>query len=250
MSPNLLLAGVGFIAGVMNAVAGGGTFVTFPALVFAGVPSVAANATSTVALFPGSFASAWAYREDFRPMEGISPGKLLPLSIVGGVAGAVLLLLTPSSTFDFIIPWLLLLGTLAFAFGKQAGAALRSKVRLGPGVLICCQLFLAVYGGYFGGAVGIMMMAVWGLLSDRDFKDMHAPRTLLVGTANAVAVVIFIAAHAVYWREAAALMVGAVAGGLFGAWIGRRAPARVVRVITLTVACLITVAFFVKTLGR
>src|ERR1700709_1163067 len=105
MSSNALLAGVGFIAGVMNAIAGGGTFVTFPALVFAGVPSVAANATSTVALLPGAFASAWAYRDDFRPFECRGPRKLLPLSIAGGIAGAVLLLLTPQATFDFVIPW-------------------------------------------------------------------------------------------------------------------------------------------------
>ena len=121
LSPYPLLAGAGFIAGAMNAIAGGGSFVTFPALVFVGVPSINANVTSTVALFPGSFASAWAYRREFNSSEGLSVRALLPVSLAGGLAGALLLLLTPVRTFDAVVPWLLLLGTLAFAFGRQAG---------------------------------------------------------------------------------------------------------------------------------
>ncbi|HEX4382200.1 MAG TPA: sulfite exporter TauE/SafE family protein [Myxococcales bacterium] len=244
MSSNLLLAGVGFVAGVMNAIAGGGTFVTFPALVFAGVPSVAANATSTVALFPGAFASAWAYREDFRPMEGMSPKKLLPLSLAGGIAGAVLLLLTPQSTFDFVIPWLLLLGTLAFAFGKQAGAALRSKVRLGPGVLICCQLVLAVYGGYFGGAVGLLMIAMWSLFGVADLHAMNAAKALQVGSLNAVAVTVFIFAGKVFWPQALTMAVAAILGGYFGARVGRKLPQVAVRIVINCVNVTMTAIFF------
>jgi uncharacterized membrane protein YfcA len=147
------------------------------------------------------------------------------------------------------LPWLMLIATLMLMFGRQWGEWLRQRVHIGPKAMIGAQTVLGVYGGYFGGAVGIMMMAAWGLLSERDIKDMNAPRTLLVGSANTVAVGIFIAAHSVYWREAVTLLLGAVAGGLFGAWVGRRAPSRVVRAITLTVACGITVAFFVKSYG-
>ena len=107
----------------MNAMAGGGSFVTFPALVFSGVPSINANVSSTVALFPGSFASAWAYRDEFSATEGLSVKALLPVSLAGGLVGALLLLFTPVRTFDAVVPWLLLLGTLAFAFGRQAGEA-------------------------------------------------------------------------------------------------------------------------------
>jgi uncharacterized membrane protein YfcA len=250
MNPNLLLAGVGFIAGVMNAIAGGGTFVTFPALVFAGVPSVAANATSTVALFPGAFASAWAYREDFRPFEGMSPRKLLPLSIAGGVAGAVLLLLTPQATFDFVIPWLLLLGTLAFAFGRTAGAALRKRVRLGPGVLIAVQLLLAIYGGYFGGAVGLLMIAAWSLFGVADLHAMNAAKALQVGCLNAVAVAVFVFAGKVYWTQALFMAVAAILGGYLGARVGRKLPQLAVRVVINCTNVCMTAIFFYRLIAR
>jgi uncharacterized membrane protein YfcA len=244
MNPTLLLAIAGFLAGVMNAVAGGGTFVTFPALVFAGVPSVAANATSTVALFPGAFASAWAYREDFRPLEGMATRKLLPVSLAGGVLGATLLLLTPQATFDAVIPWLLLLGTLAFAFGRRAGVALRRTVQIGPGILTCAQLFLSVYGGYFGGAVGLLMMAVWSLFGVTDLRAMNAAKALLVGSLNAIAVTIFIAAGKVFWPQAAIMAAAAVAGGYAGARVGRRLPQGYVRAIINTVNVIMTALFF------
>src|SRR5919206_2749126 len=164
----------------MNAIAGGGSFVTFPALVFAGVPSVTANASSTVALFPGSLTSAWAYRHYLRGFGGVSLRALLIVSLAGGLLGAVLLLVTPQATFDAVIPWLLLLATLALGFGREAGAALRRVVRIGPGPVLVMQFLLAVYGGYFGGAVGIMMMAVWNLLSTADLKAMKPAKTGLV----------------------------------------------------------------------
>jgi uncharacterized membrane protein YfcA len=239
MSPTVLLAGAGLVAGVMNALAGGGTFVTFPALVFAGVPSVAANATSTVALFPGAFASAWAYREDFRPFEGMAPRKLLPVS-----------LLTPQATFDTVIPFLLLLGTLAFAFGRRAGAALRRVVRVGPKILGGAQFFLAVYGGYFGGAVGLMMMAVWSVFGVTDVRAMNAAKTLLVGSLNTIAVVIFVAAGKVYWPQAVTMMVAAIIGGYAGARVGRRVDPRAVRLLINAVNVTMTAIFFWRLLAR
>jgi uncharacterized membrane protein YfcA len=157
----LLLAAAGVTAGAMNAAAGGGSFVSIPALVATGVPAVAANASSTVALLPGTIASAWAWREDYRSFEGVRLGTMIAISLVGGLAGAVLLLATSERAFDALLPWLLLTGTLAFAFGARLGQALRKRVSIGPGTVIGAQVVLSVYAGYFGGGVGIMMMAAW-----------------------------------------------------------------------------------------
>jgi uncharacterized membrane protein YfcA len=191
----VLLAG--FVAGTMNAVAGGGSFISFPALVFVGLPPVVANASSTVALVPGAFASAWAYREDFRSVRGMPLRWLLPASL----AGALLLLSTPAHLFDAVVPWLLLTGTLAFAFGRQAGRMLARVLRVGSGVLLGTQLLLAVYGGYFGGAVGIMMMAAWSLFGLTDIRAMSATRTILVGATNTAAVLCFVVTGLVRWPE-------------------------------------------------
>ena len=244
MEHTLLLTTAGFIAGVMNAIAGGGSFITLPALIAAGVPSVAANASSTVALFPGSLASALGYRAEFHPFEGVRVGVLLAVSLLGGILGALLLLATSSTAFDAVLPWLMLVATLAFAFGRPAGAALRRAVRIGPGALLAAQFLIAIYGGYFGGAVGIMMMAAWSVFGIDDLRAMNAAKTLLVGATNSVAVVCFIAAGEVHWTQTLAMLAGAVAGGYAGARVGRRLdPARTrIGISLLNVA--ITGAFF------
>ena len=162
----------------MNAVAGGGSFVTFPVLVLAGLPPIAANASSTVALFPGTMASTWAYRDDLRGIGGIGLKVLLPISLAGGLIGAILLLVTPGGVFDVVIPWLLLLATLTFAGGRRLGDWLRRHVRIGRGAFLVIQFILSIYGGYFGGAVGLMMMAVWTLLDSAELKAMAAPRAV------------------------------------------------------------------------
>ncbi len=244
-----LLFGAGFLAGAMNAAAGGGSFVTLPTLVFAGVPSVAANASSTVALFPGSFASAWAYRDDFVPFELISLRKMLAVSLTGGIAGALLLLVTSASTFDRIVPWLLLVGTLAFAFGNRAGLLLRRYIRIDARLMFICQFFLGVYGGYFGGAVGIMMMATWNLFGITDIKAMNATKTLVVGATNAVAVVCFVAAGKIWWPQTLVMLSAAVLGGYVGARLARRLPPQRIRLGICIFNALITAVFFVRTFG-
>lgn len=246
MDATLLLSLAGLTAGAMNALAGGGSFVSLPALIAAGVPSVQANASSTVALFPGGLASAWAYRDDLGPVGTVPLRPLLLATLAGGVAGAVLLLYTPAKTFDFVLPWLLLVASLALSCGRRLGEWLRRRARIRPAAVLAVQFGLGVYGGYFGGAVGIMMMAVWGLLDSRDLKSLNAPRTLLVSAANAMAVVIFMAARAVHWPSTLVMLAAATVGGYVGAQIGRRAPARVVRAVTLALTAGITVAFFVR----
>ena len=193
----LLLCGAGFLAGAMNALAGGGSFVSLPALIAAGVPSVSANASSTVALYPGSAASVWVYRDQMGRIEALPIVPSLIVTLIGGLAGALLLLWTPSSLFDRVLPWLLLVATLMLSFGPQLGPALRRRFHAGPAVVVTIQLLLGVYGGYFGGAVGLMMMAVWSLLANADLKSLNPPRTLLVMAANTIALICFVVAGAV-----------------------------------------------------
>lgn len=239
-----LLFGAGLLAGMMNALAGGGSFVTLPALMFAGVPSVFANASSTVALLPGAATSAWAYRADFRGFEHVSMRAMVAVSLAGGLLGALLLMNTSSRAFDFIVPWLLLIGSLAFTFGKQAGAWLRRRMRIGRKTLLVTQGGLAIYGGYFGGAVGIMMMAVWALLGHEDIKALNASRTLLVGATNLVAVLCFALAGMVWWQQTLVMLVAAAVGGYLGAHAGKRLPVQVVRRLVSTFGFSMTALLF------
>lgn len=241
-----MLVGAGFLGGAMNAVAGGGSFVTFPALVLAGLPSVTANASSTVALYPGSLTSTWAYREDLAGFGGLSLRALLAVSLAGGFVGALLLLSTPQAAFDAVIPWLLLLATMAFAFRRQAGTALRRLTGVGAGSVLAVQFLLGVYGGYFGGAVGIMMMAVWSLLGSADLKAMNPAKTLLVAATNTIAVVCFIIAGAVRWPETLAVLFAAALGGYVGARTARRMDQRVIRAGVISITAAMTVVFFVR----
>jgi uncharacterized membrane protein YfcA len=246
--PLLLIAG--FLAGGMNALAGGGSFLTLPALVLAGLPSVTANASSTVALFPGSLASIWVSRDGIALPGGVLPctsiGALLATSLVGGFAGAVLLLATPSSIFDHIIPWLLLLATLALALGPRVGLALRRIVGIGGPPLLVVQFLLGIYGGYFGGAVGIMMMAVWSLLGTADLKAMNPVKTLLVAATNTVAVLCFAAAGAARWPETSVVLLAALAGGYAGARAGSRLGPRLIRAAVVSITAGMTIAFFIR----
>ncbi|MFC2255001.1 sulfite exporter TauE/SafE family protein [Labrys portucalensis] len=250
MSDLFLLAGAGLLAGAMNAMAGGGSFVTLPALIAAGVPSVAANASSTVALYPGGAASAYVYRSGFDPICGAPAGWMLAVTLAGGLAGALLLLWTPTTMFDQLLPWLLLVATLMLAAGPRLGAALRARLAAGPLVVLAIQVLLGLYGGYFGGAVGLMMIAAWSLLDGADFKALNPSRTLMVTAANTAAVLCFALAGAVHWPQTLIMGGGALAGGYLGAQAGRRLPSGAVRFATLAIAVGMTVAFFVRAYGR
>jgi len=244
MSHFLLLVLAGLLAGTMNAVAGGGSFVSFPVMVLVGLPPIAANATSTVALFPGTMASTWAYREDLRGIAGISLKVLLPISLAGGLIGAILLLVTPGGIFDAVIPWLLLLATLTFAGGRNLGDWLRRYVRIGRGAFLIIQFILSIYGGYFGGAIGLMMMAVWLLIDTTELQAMAPARTLLVSATNGAAVLCFAVAGAVRWPEMLAMMVSAIAGGYYGARFARHLPPALLRWFVVALSATVTAAFF------
>jgi len=242
----LLLAVAGFGAGVMNALAGGGTFLTFPAMTFTGLPPIVANVSSSVALFPGSFASAWAYRANFRNFEGISLPTLLSVNFVGGAVGAVLLLATTQRTFEVVIPWLLLFASLIFAFGPKLAPRLRQMVEIGPTTLLILQFIVAVYGGYFGGGVGIASMALWSLLGHSDIHEMNAVKTLVVGVMNTAAVICFVIAGEVSWAPTLIVMAAAITGSYIGARTARRLNAKYVRAVVIAISFGVTAAFFVK----
>lgn len=246
MGSYLLLIASALGAGLMNSVAGGGSFLTFPALVFTGVPSIVANATSTVALFPGALASAWAYRGDFKGLQKIPMKPALAVSIAGGVVGALLLLFTSQETFDLIIPWLLLGATISFALGPSIMKKLKRQNWMGTRALLAFQFIVGIYGGYFGGAVGIIMLAVWTLAGMTDIHAMNGGRTLLGGVMNAAAVVCFIIAHKIFWLQTSMMLVSAVAGGYAGATFARRMNPSLVRGIIIVVSITVTVAFFLR----
>lgn len=249
IDPLLVAAVAGLIGGSMNAIAGGGSFVTLPALVAAGVPSVNANATSTVALVPSALASAYAYRHDFRGFEGVSMRSMAIVSVIGGAAGALLLMNTPQRVFDAIVPFLLAFGTIVFAFGRQAGEWLRQRVHISSHMVLAFQFFLGVYGGYFGGAVGIMMMATWSLLTTSSLAAMQPARNLLNAAMNATASILFIAGGLVYWPQMAAMLVGAIAGGYFAAHFARRLDPSKARIAISCLNACITALMFWKTFG-
>jgi hypothetical protein len=244
-----LAAGAGLLGGAMNALAGGGTFATMPALIALGLPSPIANATSNVALQPGAIASAWAYRKGLAPIAGLSVRMLTGITFMGGFAGSLLLVWTPERTFDVIIPWLLLLATIALAFGKSMAAWLQRRTTIGPRTLVAAQTLLGLYGGYFGGGVGLMMTATWGLLAGTEPAKLMAPRTLMLASANAAATIVFVVAGMVRWTWCVPMLLGAIAGGHFGAKLGARLSPLVIRVWTLLVTAVTTAVFFWRAYG-
>jgi uncharacterized protein len=246
MNDTLFLLLAGLFAGSMNALAGGGSFVSLPALISAGVPSVSANATSTVALFPGGLASTWVYRDGLTGVCGVPLVPVAIVTLIGGLVGSLLLLWTSATLFDQVLPWLLLVATIMLAFGRRIGPALRARFRAGLATILGLQFLLGIYGGYFGGAVGLMMMAAWSILDGAEVKALNAPRTLMVSAANGIAVLSFIVAGAVAWTACLLVGLGAVAGGWCGAHLGRILPPTVVRAGTLLLAASTTMAFFVR----
>jgi uncharacterized membrane protein YfcA len=243
----LLLFLAGLIGGAMNAAAGGGSFVSFPVMVYTGIPPVNANASSTVALLPGSAVSAWNMREYIKAFPGVSMLAVVIITLIGGCAGALLLLYTSAASFNAMVPWLLLVGSLAFGFGKRCGEWLRTKVRVGVAFVLSAQLLLGIYGGYFGGAVGIMMLAIWTLFGLTDIRMVNANKNMLVGSANAMAVIIFIIAGKVYWPQTLVMMIATIIGGYSGSIISKKIAPEKLRSGIVVFNFVITAVFFIKT---
>ncbi|WP_016823195.1 sulfite exporter TauE/SafE family protein [Streptomyces viridosporus] len=246
----VLLAGVA--AGVLNAMGGGGTFVAMPALVAFGLSPVTANAVSRVALVPGAVAGAWVYRRELTPVGPTFTKALTAVSATGGGVGVGLLLVLPASSFDAAAPWLLAFATVVLAFGRHLSRALSSvlgrSVGMSSRAVLIGQFFLAVYGGYFGGAVGIMMLALWSIGLGLDAAVSNPMRIAQLAAVYLSATALFLLASDALSAPLllAAMLVGAVAGGFAGAHLARRLPAGLLRGVILTTAVIMTVLYFLR----
>ncbi len=240
----LILIAAAFGAGVLNTIAGGGTFLTFPALVFTGIPPVAANATSTVAVFPGYLAGALGFRHELRGFARARLIRLTLITLAGSIVGSGLLLVSSNAAFSAVVPFLLLAATLAFLFGDRVRvwAATQARSAAPDGAL---GLFgVAVYGGYFNGGLGIVMLALFALWGMRDLNAMNGLKIWLSFALSGISVAIFAVAGIVAWPQAVVMMLAAIAGGYAGAPLSRALPPIVVRTIIATVGFGMSAIFF------
>jgi len=243
--------GVGLIGGAINAVAAGGTLVTFPALIWLGLNSVTANATSTVALWPFVLGGMFGYRRELRTVDRSLLYLLIP-SLLGGLGGAMVLRSTPSSVFDRLVPYLILFATLLF----MAQETVQRRLKLGdPGAhrsitwmagVMLFQIVVAFYGGYFGAGIGILMLAALSVLGMTNIHQMIGLKNILSGTINGVAAIYFIAEKMVSWPEVGAMAAGAIAGGYFGARVARWMGVRAARRVVVLVGFGMTLALFIR----
>jgi uncharacterized protein len=243
--------GAAFLAGAINSVAGGGTLVSFPTLIWLGLNSVAANATSTVAIWPGTVGGMVGYRRELRAAKPRFLALIVP-SLIGGIAGAMLLKLTPSSVFDRLVPFLILFATLLFMAQepvqrklKTAGSEARSSAGWLTGAMLF-QLGVGLYGGYFGAGIGILMLAALSILGLKDIHEMNALKVILGGTINGIAAAYFIWKGMVYWPYVLVMVVGAIAGGYGGAGVARKLGAKTVRRIVIGIGFAMAVSLFLK----
>jgi hypothetical protein len=230
------------IGGALNAVAGGGSFLTLPALILAGVSPVTANATSTLALWPASLSSTFAYRADIKASRQWMVVLGLT-SVAGGLAGALLLVRTSDSSFLRLLPWLMLTAAATFTFGSRLR---RADWHPGLAIVVVVQFFIATYGGYFGGGMGIMMLATMALAGMTDIHEMNGLKSFLGVSINGVALATFVLSGAISWKYGVVMAVGATAGGYVTAAVARRIDTQHVRRFVIAVGWLMTAYFFWK----
>lgn len=248
---NIVLLMVAALGGAVNAVAGGGSFLVFPALVLGGMSPIHANATTTMALWPGSVAGAVAYRKKLGDVRGELP-MLTLTSLLGGAVGACTLLVTPEQTFRGLIPWLMLAASCIFTFGPTLLGRLKLPERASAarrGLARALQFLIGVYGGYFGAGIGILMLAMLQILGFREIHQMNAIKTILGSAINGLAVLVFVIAGIIVWPKALVMLVGAILGGYIAAHYAQRVnPAAIRRFISVT-AFVLTALFFAQSLG-
>jgi len=243
----LIIIVAGLWAGLQNALAGGGSFITLPALIVSGMSPLAANITSTVALFPGQLSSGWSGRSLVSGVGELPFRSLFVISIVGGALGGLLLLNTPSDVFARLVPWLVLFATSVFAWGsffrkKQEGRAL-----IGPRGAAAAQFLIAIYGGYFGGGIGFLMMAAL-TMAGLSTRAAGATKNALAGVMNAAAVALFVSSPQVHWLQACLLGGSAIVGGLMGSWALRRVNEKILRLAIVIIGIALTIGLFLKPL--
>jgi uncharacterized protein len=241
----ILLFAAAVIAGALNAVAGGGGFIAFPTLIFTGMQPIAANATNTCALWPGTAASTGAYRNALRGrLHTIVP--LVFAGIIGGSIGSLILLHTPQKTFMQLVPWFLLTATLLFTFSKRITRALRFEKHIGLVGGTTIQFIISLYIGYFGAGAGILMLAMLALLGETDIHAMNGLKTLLATIANGMALLMFIVNRAVIWPQALVMVLGAILGGYSMAWYAQKIDPRITRGSVIVTGFSMAVYFFIR----
>jgi len=232
-------------AGAQNALAGGGSFLILPTLMFAGLDARAANITSCVALFPAQIATGWTGRALASGAGGLSLRMLFALSIFGGAVGAVILLITPAHLFARLVPWLVLFATAVFVWGSFFRKNGDSAKNVGPFGAGLAQLLISIYGGYFGGGIGFLMVAAL-TLAGASARVASATKNVLAGVMNASAVMIFLFSPDLHWHEAAATSLGAIIGGVLGARALHRINEKLLRILVATIGALLTIGLFYK----
>ena len=244
----LLLFTAALVAGGLNAVAGGGSFLTFPSLIFTGVPPIPANATNTVALWPGAVASIFGFRQQYKGVELKLLTEFIAVSFVGGAVGAQLLLHTPQHTFSKMIPWLMLAATLIFTFGRKVIRATRGEQghHMSRPVALLLQLVVSVYGGFFGAGMGILMLAILTIMGYEHIHRMNALTSIFATAVNGVALVTFIVAKIVWWPQALLMLLGSVVGGYWSAHYSQKVDPKYVRAFVILVGSSMTTYFFWK----
>lgn len=243
-----LLLAAGLWAGLQNALAGGGSFITLPALIFAGLPPLAANVTSTVALFPGQVAMGYSGRKQAAGTERISLAALIVVSLIGGMLGGLLLINTSPKVFARIVPWLVLVATLIFIWGNFFRDKTAQQPRIGLVPAYFAQLCIAIYGGYFGGGIGILMLASL-TMAGLPVRAAGATKNLLAGVMNASAVALFVTSPLVDWRLAAPVCLGAVLGGLAGASALKSVNETALKVAIVIIGLALTAGLFLRPVG-
>jgi uncharacterized protein len=245
MTGLVILFFVSVWAGIQNALAGGGTFLTLPALMFTGMNALAANITSTIALFPGQITSSWGGRGHVAGAGGLSFRALVVISFLGGILGAVLLLVTPSDIFKALVPWLVLFATSVFAYGSFVPRKADRPPVLGKAGAGVAQFAISVYGGYFGGGIGFLMLAAL-TAAGLAIRSANATKNVLAGVMNASAVAIFVFSPQVHWPQAGIACVGAAIGGVIGGHMVNKVNQNVLRISAVLIGIALTIGLFIR----
>ncbi|WUR11857.1 sulfite exporter TauE/SafE family protein [[Empedobacter] haloabium] len=241
----LLIAAAGLFAGTQNALAGGGSFITFPALLLAGLNPLAANMTSTIAMFPSQATSAIAGRRFVDDVGPLTFRQMFAISVIGGVLGALLLRITPPTFFERLVPWLVLFATSMFAWGAFRKQPLHAASSMPRWALVLTQGAIAIYGGYFGGGIGFLMLAAL-TIAGQQIRAATATKNMLAMAMNAAATLIFAFSSLISWPAALALCAGGIGGGLLGAWLIHRLPPRIMRIFVVGVGVALTIYMFLR----
>jgi len=252
----ILIATAGFLGGMLNAVAGGGSFITLPALIFVGVPAVMANATGTAALLPGYIASAWRFRRDIEFPSDLNFKTISLVSIVGGSLGATVLLLTSEQLFSALIPWLILLATLLFIVGprlithkqqlSQQSIASTSSFSKSKLIAFSVMLTVCTYGGYFNGGLGIILLAALGLMGQTNLLGMNGVKNYVSALLTTIAVLVYAAGDVISYGHLLVMGIAAIIGGYTGAALAYRIPQGAMRLFIIAIGLIMSLVFFLR----